>query len=1324
MEPGASKPRQVGPYRIESRLGSGGMGEVYRAYDARLKRQLAIKQIKTDKVADATLRERFRREAQAAAGLSHPSIVQIYDIVESDEGDWIVMELIEGHSLKSLILNGPIDIGLALRLGREIAEGLAEAHARGIVHRDLKTENIMVTPSGHAKILDFGLAKQVRSELRDPTLSADGAIVGTVRAMSPEQAQGKPVDTRSDLFSLGTLLYEAVTGESPFYKTNATLTLTRICTMQQAPVRQVNPGVPLALSELIDHLLEKLPDHRPQTATAVAEALEKLTFDGSQATVVGRPLPGVTAAHPSVRPVGSGSVAATDLFGASRSGLGGSDSEMVVKTLLMNDLVDSTRWVETLGDEGAAALFHRHDRLARDLLVEHGGLEIDKADGFLLLFERPLAAVRYAVAYHEALDQLSRAEGVELKSRVGIHVGEVMLRRNPHRDVARGAKPVEVEGLAKPVVARLMGLAVGGQTLISRGVYDMARRGSVGIEALGELSWLGHGSYLMKGVEEAIEVFEVGREGLSPLAVPPDSDKAQRTGGILATRELKHRRQSSSRHRILFVLLPILALVVLYFALRGAPGAAPARPSVSVLGFKNSSGESNLAWLSTAFSEMLRTELAAGGQLRIVSGENVARMRLELDLPKIDTLATDTLEKIRSNLGTDYVVLGSYLAIGSEDARTVRLDFWLQDTIRGETIAASSERGSEADLFAIVARAGAHLRGELGLEAPSAEAAGAVKASISTSPEATALYARALAELRAYRVPPARDLLQQAVEIDPGYALAHAALSEAWLKLGYDQQAKDSGKRAIELAKEKDLPREDVLAIEARYHETATHWQQAIDTYLLLWDFFPDNVDYGLRLAEVQQRAGRDRDSQATVKRLRKLPEPASLDLRIDLAEGTAAYHLSDYRQAQEIAENAILQARRQNAKVLLADALLLEGSTLDALGGLESATAAFDESRRLYIDVGDLRKAAAVMTGHANALYNRGDLSGAERGFQEALSIRRRTGDRKGISTLLNNLAGVSRLRGKPLAAERMLQESLTLANELGDLRRVPTRLNHLGFVYLEQGDLIRAEEMARRARSAQASHGSQQGIAWDQYLSGEIAFARGDLKAAETYYHEALEISRAIGSQNLEGRTLTALGLLLLARGEATLAGQHFDDAEAIQSEREEEGFAARTRLARALLHLELEQPQEAEQLARSASVAFAREGWVDDETAAASVLASSLLAQDRLGAAREALAGTGPRAENSQNLSVRLAAAIVSGRLATAADRHPVAKQSLKGVVAEAKELGLLGLELTARLALGEAETASGDQEAAAVTLRTLAADADDKGFLGIALKSRRF
>ncbi len=204
----------------------------------------------------------------------------------------------------------------------------------------------------------------------------------------------------------------------------------------------------------------------------------------------------------------------------------------VVKTLLVSDLVDSTRLVERLGDERSAVLFERCDRLARDLLAKHGGQEIDKTDGYLALFERPVEAVRFALAYHQGLGELSAAAEVEIATRVGIHLGEVVLRENPGQDVAKGAKPLEVEGLAKPLTARLMSLATAGQTLLTRGGFDVARRAAEdSLPAAASLRWLAHGGYLFQGVEEAVEVFEVGREGRAPLAAPPDSKKARRVLG-------------------------------------------------------------------------------------------------------------------------------------------------------------------------------------------------------------------------------------------------------------------------------------------------------------------------------------------------------------------------------------------------------------------------------------------------------------------------------------------------------------------------------------------------------------------------------------------------------------------------------------------------------------------------------------------------------------------------------------------------------------------------------------------------------------------------
>lgn len=201
----------------------------------------------------------------------------------------------------------------------------------------------------------------------------------------------------------------------------------------------------------------------------------------------------------------------------------------VLKTLLVTDLVDSTKLTEQIGDQRTAEIFRRHDRIARDLLAEHQGREADRTDGFLLLFDRPVNAVGFAVAFHRGMARLSAEMSTPLLSRVGIHLGEVVLIETPAEDLARGAKPLEVEGLAKPTAARLMSLAMGGQTLLSRGAFELARRGAVGAaESAPNLRWVAHGRYLLKGVAEPMEVYEVGVEGEAPLSAPPDTEKVHR----------------------------------------------------------------------------------------------------------------------------------------------------------------------------------------------------------------------------------------------------------------------------------------------------------------------------------------------------------------------------------------------------------------------------------------------------------------------------------------------------------------------------------------------------------------------------------------------------------------------------------------------------------------------------------------------------------------------------------------------------------------------------------------------------------------------------
>ena len=268
--------RHVGPYRLDQLLGQGGMGAVYRAWDERLERWVAIKQIRPDSAENDRARERFRREARASARLNHPSIVQIFDILEREDGDWIVMELVEGRTLADLLVEERPDLQRVLELAREIGWALAEAHRKGIVHRDLKAENVLVTPEGHAKILDFGLAKLVTPQRHEATLTIPGGPMGTARAMSPEQARGLEIDARSDLFSFGVLLYEAIAGISPFQGQTVFDTLVRVATFEPPPLSETLPELPGELVGLVVSLLQKDRAQRPQGIGEVLEVLERL----------------------------------------------------------------------------------------------------------------------------------------------------------------------------------------------------------------------------------------------------------------------------------------------------------------------------------------------------------------------------------------------------------------------------------------------------------------------------------------------------------------------------------------------------------------------------------------------------------------------------------------------------------------------------------------------------------------------------------------------------------------------------------------------------------------------------------------------------------------------------------------------------------------------------------------------------------------------------------------------------------------------------------------------------------------------------------------
>ncbi len=319
---------KLGPYEIVSPLGAGGMGEVYRARDARLSRDVAVKVLPAAFSRDPERLRRFEQEARATAALSHPNILAVFDIGTHEQSLYVVTELLEGETLRQRTQSGPIPARKATDYGLQMARGLGAAHEQGISHRDLKPENIFVTKDGRIKILDFGLAKVTSPEKSTsgadtPTLALQtepGMVLGTVGYMSPEQVRGKPADARSDIFSLGAILYEMVSGKRAFQGDSAADTMSAVLKAEPPPLTETQQNIPPGLARIVEHCLEKDADNRFQSARDVAFALE--AFSGSSgsgvAATVSASVPSKSRSRALMIAIGTGVLAAVVAFTAAR----------------------------------------------------------------------------------------------------------------------------------------------------------------------------------------------------------------------------------------------------------------------------------------------------------------------------------------------------------------------------------------------------------------------------------------------------------------------------------------------------------------------------------------------------------------------------------------------------------------------------------------------------------------------------------------------------------------------------------------------------------------------------------------------------------------------------------------------------------------------------------------------------------------------------------------------------------------------------------------------------------------------------------------------
>jgi eukaryotic-like serine/threonine-protein kinase len=784
----------------------------------------------------------------------------------------------------------------------------------------------------------------------------------------------------------------------------------------------------------------------------------------------------------------------------------------------------------------------------------------------------------------------------------------------------------------------------------------------------------------------------------------------------------------SRRHLTLGIALVVLLLLVggwLYrhFKAVSQPNfvgsTIPARRSVAVLGFQNVSGQADEGWLSTAISEMLSTEMAAGEELRMISGEDVARMKQELPWKGEGSLAKDTLERIHRDLGSDFLVLGSYTVLGEKGKQQLRLDLRLQDARNGEIVAELGETGTEADLFDLLSRAGAQLRGKLSVPGISSADAGIVRASLPSNPEAARLYSEGLARLRVLDALSARDLLEKAIAADPQHPLPHSALAQAYSILGYDEKARREAETAFGLAKE--LPREQQLWIEGRYREFSKDWKKATDVYRTLYTFTPDNLDYGLRLAAVQDSGGNSKDAFATVATLRNLPAPEGDDPRIDLAESDAAGSLSDFHRAQQLAETAARKGEAQGAPLLTARALERECYAFKDMSQLKQATDACQNARAIADKLGDRSDAAWALNNLANIASDEGNLSEAKKMYLEALAVFRQVGSRSYTAGVLGNLGIIEQSQGDLTASRQMHEESLKIYREIGNVNDTGLELMNIALILQQQGNLDEAKTMyeGSLAMAQQAENKANQEMALVNM--GGLLCDLGDLPGCQKTLEAAASLGREVGEQNILAYAVVGLGDVLRQEGDLAGARKKYEESLATRNQLGEKEAAAQSHVALALVAIEEGKPEEAEHSARQAADEFHEQKAPADEAAAQTVLARALLARRQIANAKQAIDRALTLAQASHSRCVNLSARAVEARIRAEAGGAGDAIRDLKEVSAEARKIGFLDGDFQARLAIGEIELHSGQVNAGRTQLLALQQDAKAKGFALISQKA---
>ena len=738
------------------------------------------------------------------------------------------------------------------------------------------------------------------------------------------------------------------------------------------------------------------------------------------------------------------------------------------------------------------------------------------------------------------------------------------------------------------------------------------------------------------------------------------------------------------------------------------------RPSVAVLGLDPPHNAQD-GWIATALSEMLFTELATGGQIRVVGDEEVARVLRELKVQRLSDLDQKGRSQFSRTLGVDYLVWGvlNNLADGSQE---LRIDLRFYDAAADQLVVTNGTMGGTELLFQGIDGAVSEFRTHLGIGSLTEAQATAAKALLPKDPKAARFYTEGLSKMRVLDAPQAIRLLQEASQIEPDHPMPYAALADAWFYLGAESKARQAAEQALENVSQ--LPETLRPRVIARSYAVARRWEEAVDAYTTLFNDASDDIDLGLHLAEAQMEAGTPPRAAKTLDDLAQLAPPLGSDPRIDLLRTQVRYRQGDLSGMLEAAERAVLKSRNLQAPLLIAQALLGKITALQESGKPGQAQEALEEARSLFLTYGDWHGAAKTLEQLAHTAWAQGNLKQALHLFEKARQDYTELGSTLRAASAQVHIASVKSGQGNLQEALETYALALQEMERAGDLRQQAAILNNMGAAYMTLG-------------SWQAAKGNFQlaGALFEQLEDlklrilaltniAEIAYIQGELETAKKGHQETLTLNTRLGDKEGIAYDKLRLGKVYAAQGDLHAARAELQESLEGWVALGDSASAAQVRMELAILLLLQGQPDEAVELARQSEEILRNDAWADQALLARSVLVRTLLAQGQLDGARKEAARL-ELAASSEDARVRLVSSIVLAQvLASRPEKVPEAIRRLDQLAAEASAAGYVEDSFEARLAAGEIEMATGETESARTRLTALERETNARGYGQIA------